>query len=274
MYPIARAMLNGLKEIYAILNEVSRKALSDILNTHRFGEWLYGSRRVGAFRRAVFKGDILIKSKSAIVLSPSVLRIVYENGTRILNLTENEKLSLFGFRHVLLRGKYVEIMAGKGFYNNISVSDGIIYFGESDAASLAALEGRNVSLIWRRVKYIEVLRGSLLVRTPTVSAVGESRFNDMYAYRELNKYIAALGHNCYIRGSLSFTCLFGDIYTIVKDLRFSGNATVQRVFYKYDEARLFIQLIPYITLVLLGMTIMAIEQRVKSQRKPGKLYSH
>ena len=197
------------------------------------------AERVAAFERAVFSGDLSIKSTSAIVRpSGTGIITVRTNGhdSKIENVSQIIPMNSSSVTIYANKG----IMSGgpSGFYSRISLDQSVISFsGQPVRLMLNNNFGNQTSEI--TASNIEVLlsKADVVVREPQVDSNGRTDLYKFSGHGELFREVGggALGPNLIVTGNTSLQVNYSDKFTLINNLVIDGKIIRSEPLYGYDE---------------------------------------
>jgi len=189
---------------------------------------------LATFRNATFLGNTKIVTSSA---------LLYLNNSSVSVNLDGEKLDFDGVSQILpininefvIHTDGLVIDGGSGFYTRALFNSSTIKTtGESSIISIRYQNGTETTISGSEIQ-INLQESILLIRQPTVMTSGLTKFDDFYAYRDLNGQLRVLGEDIQFLGNVTFKTKFSDEFNIVHKTSFEGKVIRYEPIYPYDE---------------------------------------
>jgi len=264
-YPLISAPEEGSRELYPLIGNITKLVLGDP-SSYTYQEETINSGSAAAFREAILKGNITATFESIIIQTENngSLKVITD-GNATHQFDSDERLCPTNFGNATLETARMEIIPGNGFYVKALVQNATLTLYGEQVDLVSFLCDHYADSLRGNELTIEMENATLLLRKPFINIDGQGSFKDLYTYQELNKRIRALGDNCEIHGHLTFTGIYGDTYSIVRQFDYTGSMELSRPLYGYDEWQSFVGMLPYLFLVAMIYVIFEAQKTLKSK---------
>jgi len=145
----------------------------------------------------------------------------------------------------------MRIIPGEGFYINATLQNAMLNLKGNSTSLALQLRNGSTYLINGKTITLKAIDLNVLLRKPYINTNGIGQFTDLYTYHNLYHKIKALGSDCKIKGSFTFTGLYGDTYTITKQFNYNGITEISQPLYKFDELKSLLETLPYLFIITL-----------------------
>ena len=283
---VARKAVNGVKVIYVnicpLISEITTRSadeaaalLEAMLNTVELGLRKFSTADFKLedllyFKDASFEGEIVVKASSIIFPSTEKIQLKLDGEHEIYNVCS---ISLTGVDYTVIRTNHGQIGQGMGFYTKLMLGDPTFELNGEEIRVEARLQDDEVIQLNESSTIEFHTQGwtSIYARTPTLSILGNSTFQEAYGLHRIYRELRASGQTLRSSDNLNFTILASDVYTIAKDLSWTGPVQRDPPILQWNELKSLQDSIPWfalaIVIVFMSDRIMAFWEK-KNRRTP------
>lgn len=263
---VGRKVVNGIEviyiNIYPLLSEITARSVDDVatllgvlldtveLGLRKFSTADFKLENLLLFKDANFEGEITIGASSIVFPSKQEIQLRLEGENEIYNVCS---ILLTGVNDTLITTDCGQIGQGVGFYTELMLGDSTLELNGEEVRMEARLENNTViRLNGSSTMKFHIQDGtSIYARTPTLSIVGNTTFQEAYGFQKIYKELRASGQTLRANGNFTFAILASDAYTIAKDLSWSGPVQRDPPLLQWNELKSLRESIPWFALAII-----------------------
>lgn len=227
IFPIIHNLITnpeGFDSLYSFLDEVIELMNVNMTN-YNFGDNNPESLVTGgiaAFKNFEVSGNITINSSSALIAQPTDGLTIEIDGQSFTleNVTEINSINT---GNIEVKTGHAILPGGQGYYSTLYLpeSSSINMIGDPVILSLVLDNGKRIMVEGSEINTI-LSESAINIRQPAINATGISKFENFYAYGDLNRKIALLGNDLEFEGKVFMNLKYSDIFTISEQTKFDG----------------------------------------------------
>ncbi len=210
---------------------------------------------VATFKNATFNGVLVLKSASAIVNVDSSYLTIKSDGNSS-NFNNVSKIIPINTDETVIKSQEGIISSGEGFYARVLLNQSSIQLAGHPTTLLLIYQNGNTTTLSGNEIEISSEKLDMLIRQPRVESDGVTKFENFYAYGELNQKLGALNERLLVNGKVSYDSQYSDIFTIAHNSSFAGEISHSVQVLAFDELgsleNIFtVQNLPYMLIIAL-----------------------
>jgi len=173
------------------------------------------------FEDASFEGEITVGTSSVVFASTEKIQLRLEGEHEIYDACS---IALTGINNIVIGTDCGRIGQGIGFYTKLMLGNSTFELNGEEIRVEAKLQNDEVIQLngSSTIKFHTLGWTSIYARTPTLSVIGNTMFQEAYGLHKIYKELRASGQTLRSNGNFNFTILSSDVYTMAKDLSWSG----------------------------------------------------
>lgn len=244
IFPSLAKSLDKMDIKFPVYNMTNRNEVSGLV-----------SGGVVTFKNATFNGDLVLKSASAVVNVDSPYLTIKTDGNSS-NFNNVSKIIPINTDETVIKSHGGIISGGIGFYAHVLLNQSSIQLSGHPTALLLTYNNGTTSTLSGNEIEISSEKSDMLIRQPRVESDGVTKFENFYAYGELNDKLGALNERLLVSGKVSYDSRYSDIFTIAHNSSFAGGISHSVQILPFDELtsleNIFtVQNLPYIIIIAL-----------------------
>ena len=211
------------------------------------------------FQNATYKGELVLKSPSAIInVDSSPLSITTDGNNS--NFKDVSKIIPIETDNTTINSNGGIISGGTGFYTHAFFNQSSIEINGHPSTLLLSYENGSTNTIKGDQIKINLEKSDVLIRQPTIKSKGSIGFTSFYSYGEINKKLRSINQGLKVDGNVSYDVRYADNFTIAHNGLFNGAISYSKPISSFNEIATFmdiftIQNIPYVAITAIVLAI-------------------
>jgi len=245
-YPIIQKINSGdqdARNIFPYLGKLLGLIDSNLpsFETTKRNQFRHVNEDYFTYREASLFGDLLVKSVSPIISTNASSINVSVDGNEMIFYSVKQILPI-NIESSTIKSDQGVIRDGFSFYSNIFMDSAyVILTGNPAVISLVSIDG-STEIIHGKEIQLNLTTTDMLLRQPTISTNGITKFIEFYGHGQIDKIVRMNGlkhsptfQDLQIDGNVTFTNKYADVLSFANDALFEGSMNSSKSIYPYDE---------------------------------------